>query len=136
MKIPSCISFLLVGLCCAAAFSPTRTIFPIAVPLVATPMNKMLPQGTRSSNTPILRMVSESLAVEDPNEGKRASNESQGTIPALMFNLVKSIVGAGVLSLPSGKSCSKCHFLKLNYLILHTIIAYLLYIFDRYRCVW
>lgn len=81
-------------------------------------------------------MVSESLAVEDPNEGKRASSESQGTIPALMFNLVKSIVGAGVLSLPSGKSRSNCDFSKLNYLMLHTTIAYHLYIFDRYRCVW
>jgi hypothetical protein len=55
-------------------------------------------------------MVSESLAMEDSNEGKRTSNDPQGTIPALMFNLVKSIVGAGVLSLPSGTFCSKCHF--------------------------
>jgi hypothetical protein len=111
MKAIACISSLVVGLLWSAtAFSPVRTIVPMAMPSVTKPINKMMLQTPLSSNRPILSMVSESLAMEDSNEGKRTSNDPQGTIPALMFNLVKSIVGAGVLSLPSGTFCSKCHF--------------------------
>jgi hypothetical protein len=41
--------------------------------------------------------------MEEPSEGKETSSGGDGTMSALMFNLVKSIVGAGVLSLPAGK---------------------------------
>jgi len=49
-----------------------------------------------------LHMSSAAASMEDPNEGKEATSGGDGAMPALMFNLVKSILGAGVLSLPAG----------------------------------
>jgi len=53
--------------------------------------------------SPVLRMSATAAAMEEPSEGKETSSGGDGTMSALMFNLVKSIVGAGVLSLPAGK---------------------------------
>ena len=49
-----------------------------------------------------LHMTSTVASMEDPSEGKETSSGGDGTMSALMFNLVKSVVGAGVLSLPAG----------------------------------
>lgn len=47
-------------------------------------------------------MTASAAAMEEPNEGSETSSGGEGSISALLFNLVKSIVGAGVLSLPAG----------------------------------
>ena len=67
-----------------------------AVPSSPQPAIKALP---RSKNT---RLLSEAIA-ETPRGGESGGT---ATIPNEVFNLIKSIVGAGVLSLPAGKlSC-------------------------------
>jgi len=52
-----------------------------------------------------LHMTSAAASMEEPSDdGIEKTSGGDGTMSALMFNLVKSIVGAGVLSLPAGVS--------------------------------
>lgn len=87
----------------AAAFCPGTARVPISIPSVSRSLSMNIkPKDPLSSYGSTLRVASSSQTMEEPNEGNRVSSGGQGTISALMFNLVKSIVGAGVLSLPSG----------------------------------
>lgn len=66
-----------------------------------------VPGVSRSKTQSKLHMTSAATVASDDNsEGKdvaAAAGGGEGTMSALMFNLVKSIVGAGVLSLPAGE---------------------------------
>jgi hypothetical protein len=92
--------------CSVIAFAPARTMVPVTIP---TSMNPILssPNNFISStfHAPAskLHMASASAAIEEPSDGNEASSGGDGTMTALLFNLVKSIVGAGVLSLPAGE---------------------------------
>ena len=82
----------------AAAFAPARTMVQVTM----SPIHASLPKLPLVKTSPILRMTA-AAAMEEPSEGKAAKSGGEGTMSALRFNLVKSIVGAGVLSLPAGK---------------------------------
>ena len=83
------------------AFAPARSMVPVTRPAATsmTMQSSYMPIAKASSK---LHMSSAAASMEDPNEGKEATSGGDGAMPALMFNLVKSILGAGVLSLPAG----------------------------------
>ena len=72
-----------------------------------TPTHQSLPSSSLIAKTS--RSSSSSLgndaasAVDVPRGGGKSESGGTATIPNEVFNLVKSIVGAGVLSLPAGK---------------------------------
>ena len=79
----------------ASAFAPANTV--PAVNEMKT--SNVMPLNVRAGGSK-LQMAAASAAMEKPSEGNSSGGE--GTMSALTFNLVKSIVGAGVLSLPAG----------------------------------
>jgi len=87
-----------------SAFAPARNMVPVAVhaPSAMSPFIPAPRLNQGAAKITKLSMAAASAAMEDPSEGE-ASSSGEGTITALLFNLVKSIVGAGVLSLPAGK---------------------------------
>ena len=78
---------LLVALCCQAS---TALVTPTRQHAIANP----------SVVTPKTRLSSDAAAAETPRGGNQGGGTA--TIPNEIFNLVKSIIGAGVLSLPAG----------------------------------
>ena len=56
--------------------------------------------GNPTVMTPKTRLSSDATAAEVPRGGDQGGGTA--TIPNEVFNLIKSIVGAGVLSLPAG----------------------------------
>lgn len=78
----------------AAAFAPANTV-PAVNEMKAS---NVMPLNFRAGGSK-LQMAAASAAMEKPSEGNSSGG---GTMAALTFNLVKSIVGAGVLSLPAG----------------------------------
>ena len=65
------------------------------------PANSLITKSSRSSSS---RLGNDAAsAVDLPRGGGKAESGGTATIPNEVFNLVKSIVGAGVLSLPAGK---------------------------------
>lgn len=84
------------------AFAPSRTMVPSTIPLqMNSPFSKF---NLEVFNPTQLQMTAASAAIEDTSDDSNASSGGEGTMTALLFNLVKSIVGAGVLSLPAGIS--------------------------------
>lgn len=69
-----------------------------------------MPSGSftaKTSRTSSSRLGNDAASAIDLPRGGGSDKKSQGggtaTIPNEVFNLIKSIVGAGVLSLPAGK---------------------------------
>ena len=87
----------------AEAFAPARTMFPMTVPSTLTTSAPIPIAHMPVSKSRKLHMTASAAAMEEPSEGSEASSGGNGSISALLFNLVKSIVGAGVLSLPAGE---------------------------------
>lgn len=96
------------------SFAPARVsssmrhhVLPTATTLMSDAVPKMTTPGVSRfiKAKSKLHMTSTTAAVDDNSEGKDtvAAGGGEGTMSALMFNLVKSIVGAGVLSLPAGE---------------------------------
>jgi hypothetical protein len=56
-----------------------------------------------SAVAPKTRLGADAAAAEIPRGGEGGESGGTATIPNEVFNLIKSIVGAGVLSLPAGK---------------------------------
>lgn len=81
-------NILLVALCCQAT---TALVTPTRQHAIASP----------SVMTPRTRLSSD--AVGEVSRGGDQQGGGTATIPNEVFNLIKSIVGAGVLSLPAGK---------------------------------
>ena len=90
----------------AEAFAPSRVLVPVMVPSTVSrtasmpmpmPMPMTMPKASK------LHMTAAVAAMEDPSEGNESSNDEGASLSSLRFNLVKSIVGAGVLSLPAGE---------------------------------
>lgn len=81
-----------------ASFSPGH-ILPSPLPVVSA---LSAPQGsiTRATAAPPKSFALHSSVAEVSNGG--AANDNGASIPNEVFNLVKNIVGAGVLSLPAG----------------------------------
>ena len=93
----------------AESFVPVgRSNAGLAALVLETASPKTLPHVSISRSSKArskLHMTSTAAAVDDPSEGGKDTSKAsggEGTMSALMFNLVKSIVGAGVLSLPAG----------------------------------
>jgi hypothetical protein len=61
--------------------------------------NSCSARGTHSTAAPLSNIA---LGMSGGGGGEAVSTEGTATIPDEIFNLVKSIVGAGVLSLPAG----------------------------------
>jgi hypothetical protein len=61
-----------------------------------------------TGNNVRLPMSDDNFAAEVPRGGEAGSGGGTATIPQEIFNLVKSIAGAGVLSLPAGTFVSLC----------------------------
>ena len=78
----------------ASAFAPANTVPAVNEMKTSNVMPLKVTGGSK------LKMAAASAAMEKPSEGNSSGGE--GTMSALTFNLVKSIVGAGVLSLPAG----------------------------------
>ena len=91
--------------CSVMAFAPARTMVPVTIPTSVNPSLSSPNFISSSFHAPAskLYMASASVAIEEPSDGNEASSGGDGTMTALLFNLVKSIVGAGVLSLPAGE---------------------------------
>ena len=69
------------------------------------PMAKMSIKATATIKRPSSSWSATALEMSGGESGEAAmSTEGTATIPDEVFNLVKSIVGAGVLSLPAGVS--------------------------------
>jgi hypothetical protein len=89
-------NILLLALCCqsvAGLVTPTRQH------AIANPTVSVVPKTCLSSDA--------SATAELPRGG--AESGGTATIPNEVFNLIKSIVGAGVLSLPAGESSFIIH---------------------------
>ncbi len=91
--------------CSVIAFAPARTMVPATIPTTVNPILSSPNFISPTFHAPAskLHMASASAAIEEPSDGNEASSGGDGTMTALLFNLVKSIVGAGVLSLPAGE---------------------------------
>lgn len=72
-----------------------------------TPTHQTLPSNSliaKSSGYSATQLGNDAAsAVDVPRGGGKAQSGGTATIPNEVFNLIKSIVGAGVLSLPAGK---------------------------------
>ena len=94
----------------ALAFQPTALRLPITTStqaksssvVRAAPSSSMMLK--RNKFAPLLMSASDDAAAEEELESPAPTTTGGGTasIPNEVFNLVKSIVGAGVLSLPAG----------------------------------
>ena len=91
----------------ALAFQPTALRLPIMTSksssvVRAAPSSSMMLK--RNKFAPLLMSASDDAAAEEELESPAPNTTGGGTasIPNEVFNLVKSIVGAGVLSLPAG----------------------------------
>jgi hypothetical protein len=80
----------------------------VTAALAILPNNNKLRSSTaaRTNTLPKLNMNIESI-VQGTRGGEEEGEEGTATIPNEVFNLVKSIVGAGVLSLPAGTLVDK-----------------------------
>lgn len=101
----------LLALSCSSveAFAPSRTTMvpTVMVPSAMTSSSAgFLNNYSSTYSSSKLQMTSSSAAaVQPPDEDGKASSTSDGApMTGMIFNLVKSIVGAGVLSLPAGIS--------------------------------
>jgi Transmembrane amino acid transporter protein len=83
----------------AAAFAPPQTSQWSRLPLAPTPLQHHPNMASQPNHWKVLTMVA---AVAE--EGGKADEipPGQATVTQLCFNLVKGVVGAGVLSLPAG----------------------------------
>jgi len=84
--------------------------FSVSTHALLTPTRQSLPSGAliaKASTSSSSRLGNEAANVADLPRGGGSNKKSTGsgtaTIPNEVFNLIKSIVGAGVLSLPAGK---------------------------------
>ena len=68
---------------------------------------KSLAANHRASPVPL-----DTLLQMNGGDGEAVSTEGTATIPDEVFNLVKSIVGAGVLSLPAGETSTVSNIAK------------------------
>jgi len=87
--IKACVLLLLSAQASSALVTPTSSV-----------------QKKQSSSTVVVspkstRLHSGDVAVDVPRGGRESGGTA--TIPTEVFNLIKSIVGAGVLSLPAGR---------------------------------
>lgn len=113
MRFPIAVASLLVAITAVSAFQTPLRLAPVT----SSPSTSITRPFTTSSITPTqtawqktssyrhginpLQMSdAAAAAAEMPNEGKGTGTASMSNE---IFNLVKSIVGAGVLSLPAGK---------------------------------
>ncbi len=74
-----------------------------------TPTHQSLPSSSliaKTSRNTSSRLGNDAASAVDVPRGGAKESGGTATIPNEVFNLVKSIVGAGVLSLPAGKFCS------------------------------
>ena len=89
-----------------AFVSPTATRSTTNKHQQKKPMAKMSIKATATIKRPSSSWSATALGMSGGESGEAAaiSTEGTATIPDEVFNLVKSIVGAGVLSLPAGAS--------------------------------
>lgn len=101
MKIPaaSTLIALLASAPLAASFTPATRTFSARPVISASPLSKAA-NFPKTVATPTTHTTSLWEAAEGAPE--RATGGGTATIPELIFNLVKGIVGAGVLGLPAG----------------------------------
>lgn len=99
----------LAALSAASAFQPSALRLPITTAAVrsSSPSAVMMPSTSTVKKAPFapLRMAdNEEASVEEDSSSTSSTSTGGGTatIQNEIFNLVKSIVGAGVLSLPAG----------------------------------
>ena len=99
----------LAALSAASAFQPSALRLPITTAAVrssSAPSAVMMPSTVKKVPFAPLRMADNAEASVEEDSSSTSSTSSTGggtaTIPNEIFNLVKSIVGAGVLSLPAG----------------------------------
>ena len=99
----------LAALSAASAFQPSALRLPVGTAAVrsSSPSAVMMPSTVKKAPFAPLRMAdNEEASVEADSSSSTSSTSTTGggtaTIPNEIFNLVKSIVGAGVLSLPAG----------------------------------
>ena len=86
-----------------------RTKMPLTA---ASSMSRSSQQQMTSWSTTALEMSG--------GEGEAISTEGTATIPDEIFNLVKSIVGAGVLSLPAG---AYIYLISFNHIVISMMIV-------------
>jgi len=82
-----------------------RDTIPLPVPtLPLYSSSKKISSSSRNNNYHILYMTSDTITAENSDDETTTSesNDGDATVTQLIFNLVKGIVGAGVLSLPAG----------------------------------
>ncbi|CAB9515491.1 Sodium-coupled neutral amino acid transporter 3 [Seminavis robusta] len=96
MKISAILGLLAATAPLAGAFVPSARTFS-ARPLVL-PTTTSSPPRTTTATTHTTRLLETAAAAEEP----RKTGGGTATVPELTFNLVKGIVGAGVLGLPAG----------------------------------
>lgn len=84
-------------------FVPTRTVIPVSLNAVSFPQHSKNNMMVFQTNSQKLQMTTGAVAMEEPN-GEGKVDTGKAPMSSLIFNLVKSIVGAGVLSLPAGIS--------------------------------
>ena len=84
--IKSCLVLLISALCATALVAPSSSV--------------STKQQYASVTARSTRLQADATAVEVPRGGESGGT---ATIPTEVFNLIKSIVGAGVLSLPAGR---------------------------------
>ena len=86
-----------------SGFAPARTVVPVSLNTMSYSQHSMNNMVVFHANSQKLQMTAGAATMEEPNgEGKVESGKAP--MSSLIFNLVKSIVGAGVLSLPAGIS--------------------------------
>lgn len=90
MKILSFLFLFLLGRCVDSFTSPSGT-----APSKMQPKQALTPNETRLFNAATAAI---------PEGDSPTTGEGTATIPNEVFNLIKSIVGSGVLSLPAGKA--------------------------------
>ena len=79
------------------------SLFGTSSNALLTPIHQSLPSSSLVAKTSRSRLGNDAANAIDVPRGGAKESGGTATIPNEVFNLVKSIVGAGVLSLPAGK---------------------------------
>lgn len=141
MRFPIAITTIVAITATSSTFSTAFQASPLRLPIASTATTtrhyttspfytsiQQQQQHEKTTSVGPLQMSAAAAAAAEPSEGG-VSGTGTASIPNEIFNLVKSIVGAGVLSLPAGEcgwSCDGYDF-------------FIFFVCDRMvkaRCVW
>ncbi len=119
MKYSAFILSLFVLLQEGGAFSPVIRQASVVVPTKSSSFHSHHHDGTNNKKKNLWELEMSAVASSSGEEEKEMGTGTAG-MASMIFNLVKSVVGVGVLSLPAGTSLINFYF----YFLMHEIVTF------------